>query len=46
MTALALTFMIASWSFVLGLAGWCLHRVLRAGRDRDRAQNRESGEVR
>lgn len=30
MTPLALLFMILSWSFVLGLAGWCFHRVLRA----------------
>lgn len=34
MTALALTFMVANWAFVLGLAGWCFHRVLRAGRRR------------
>lgn len=30
MTPLALLFMVLSWSFVLGLAGWCFHRVLRA----------------
>ena len=30
MTPVALAFMIASWSFVLGLAGFCFHRVLRA----------------
>ena len=34
MTPAALGFMIASWSFVLGLTGWCFLRVLRAGRDR------------
>lgn len=34
MTALALTFMIASWAFVLGLAGWCFRRVLQTDRRR------------
>lgn len=29
MTPLALTFMIGSWSFVLGLTAWCFSRVLR-----------------
>lgn len=32
MTALALSFMIGSWSCVLGLAAWCFRRVLRAER--------------
>ena len=32
MTPLALTFMILSWSFVLGLTGWCFARVLRSER--------------
>lgn len=30
MTALALTFMVLSWSFVLGLTTWCFARVLRS----------------
>lgn len=30
MTPLALTFMILSWSFVLGLTTWCFARVLRS----------------
>lgn len=32
MSGQALAFMIGSWSFVLGLTGWCFHRVLRSGR--------------
>ena len=30
MTPLALTFMILSWAFVLGLTTWCFARVLRS----------------
>ena len=32
MTPLALGFLVASWSAVLGLTAWCFYRVLRAGR--------------
>lgn len=30
MSTLALVFMIASWSFVLGLTAWCFARAMRA----------------
>ena len=30
MTPLAIAFMAASWSFVLGLAAWSFHRVIRS----------------
>ena len=30
MTPLAIAFMVASWSFVLGLTAWCFIRVLRS----------------
>lgn len=31
MTPLALGFLVASWTGVLGLTAWCFYRVLRAG---------------
>ena len=36
MSSLALTFMIGSWAFVLGLAAWSFARVLRSGRGKGR----------
>jgi hypothetical protein len=32
MTPLAVGFLVASWTGVLGLTVWCFHRVLKAGR--------------
>ena len=31
MTASAIVFMIASWTFVLGLTGWSFARILKKG---------------
>lgn len=45
MTTLALVFMLASWSFVLGLTAWCFHRVLRSQAARDRPSDDDSVEV-
>lgn len=28
MSGMALLFMAVSWTAVLGLAGWCIHRIL------------------
>lgn len=32
MTTSAVIFMVASWTFVLGLMGWCFARILRQNR--------------
>ena len=37
MTPGALLFMLGSFAFVLGLAGWSFWRILRVQRSRDRA---------
>lgn len=42
MTPLALTFLVLSWSGVLGLAAWSFHRVLRADARR-RSRERDGG---
>lgn len=31
MTTSAIVFMVASWTFVLGLTGWSFSRILRKG---------------
>ena len=36
MSSVALAFMIGSWGFVLGLAGWSFARVLRSRRGKGR----------
>ncbi|MBW3554985.1 MAG: hypothetical protein KY466_15875 [Gemmatimonadetes bacterium] len=46
MTPLALTFMVLSWSFVLGLTAWCFARVLRSEkRPRSEPGERVDGEA-
>ncbi len=45
MTPLALGFMIASWTAVLGLTVWCFHRVLKAGRRGRREDGPGDGEA-
>lgn len=45
MTSLALGFLIASWTGVLGLTVWCFHRVLRAGRRGGRYDGPGDGEA-
>lgn len=46
MTPLALGFLIASWTGVLGLTGWCFYRVLRAGRRGGFNDGPDDGEAR
>jgi len=45
MTPLALGFMVASWTGVLGLTAWCFSRVLRNGRRQELDDGPGSGEV-
>jgi len=45
MTPLALGFLIASWTGVLGLTAWCFYRVLRAGRPGGRDEGPYDGEA-
>jgi hypothetical protein len=45
MTPLALAFLIASWTGVLGLTAWCFYRVLRAGRRGGPGDGPDDGEA-